>query len=708
MRFTRRNKGPLAWARRARSKTEEPAFAPVASEERAALVGREGAAVENAPGKDGAGPARNDPSQQLLTVLGRFHRQVAKARMGAAQALWSDECMSELIQGAEIAARENWKDVLEVLTETARVLQTYEYATRAAESVPFLLEIYEILSLMVADLMAGEPRTWVMKRWRDRYRKALDELNNAGLTLVRDDDEDSRAFESAPVEEAAAPTRDAYAAPADATTDDDVPFDVPSLDDVETGPAPLDDDEVPSLDELAPLDVGPIADKEPVDRSLLEDEPPAARDEGVQPAERMALAGDTEQEPEVVAMLDSLCEGLSRIESGEGDAQRGSVYAALEEGLAFLEQWARRLEQPEAVEVCRTMSLLCQAAQGVDALDEKYFELGYGFCGVYMDARQGPGNLAVSDWLAEAGALMARWADHAAAAPAEIEESHDDPPETAEESPAEPPPAVESAPEIIDTVDDSPETAEAPCEEPPTMETAPAPAAEAPPEEPTPEWFLRIAQRAVEEGQATDAKLLAMQAAACIARAEATQAQARVRDAETRLQESAAEIERAREELKAVEQGVKDIEAAVAAAETAVTERAGRTQSAAERVSDAERCVEELDARIRELQALRDQEEARRVEAQAALEAERAGEIQAQADVESRRNDEQAARDRLEEARQRMKTLERKRGDYEGLLVKTRDALTRQRGSLEDIEQTIEQMRKAQSGDTEQDGALLF
>lgn len=128
-----------------------------------------------------------DPTQRLLTALGRFQRQVTRAEEGTPQDSWCDECMNQLIIGIEIALNEDWADVKEALTDAARILQTYEDAGRAGQCVPFLKDSYEILCLMVGDLIVGNVRSGVMKKWQERYEWALDELASAGLTLVDDE-----------------------------------------------------------------------------------------------------------------------------------------------------------------------------------------------------------------------------------------------------------------------------------------------------------------------------------------------------------------------------------------------------------------------------------------------------------------------------------------------------------------------------------------
>lgn len=139
-----------------------------------------------------------DPTQRLLTALGRFQRQVTRAEEGAPQEAWCDECMNQLITGIEIALGEDWDDVKEALTDTARILQTYEDAGQAGQCVGFLKESYEILCLMVGDLIVGNVRSGVMKKWENRYERALDDLAAAGLTLIDDDGPVERETAHAP------------------------------------------------------------------------------------------------------------------------------------------------------------------------------------------------------------------------------------------------------------------------------------------------------------------------------------------------------------------------------------------------------------------------------------------------------------------------------------------------------------------------------
>jgi len=159
----------------------------VASEERSALLNSptEDPDMEYTPREQPALGA--DPTQRLLTALGRFQRQVNKAESGVPQHLWTDECMEQLIEGISIAHENDWHDVKEALTDTARILQSYEEAGVAPSAVAFLQDSYEILCLMVGDIIVDNVRSGVMNKWRQRYDHALNDLARQGVSLIDDD-----------------------------------------------------------------------------------------------------------------------------------------------------------------------------------------------------------------------------------------------------------------------------------------------------------------------------------------------------------------------------------------------------------------------------------------------------------------------------------------------------------------------------------------
>ena len=191
MRFGRSTRTLAAVGRRLLGDKPEGDFDGIASDERSALL--------NASAGDPAMeytevatpvPTGGDPTQRLLTALGRFQRQVNKAESGAPQHQWADDCMEQLIDGISIAHENNWHDVKEALTDTARILQSYEDAAVAQQAVPFLQDAYEILCLMVGDIIVDNVRSGVMTKWRQRYNLALNDLARHGVSLVDEDGEE--------------------------------------------------------------------------------------------------------------------------------------------------------------------------------------------------------------------------------------------------------------------------------------------------------------------------------------------------------------------------------------------------------------------------------------------------------------------------------------------------------------------------------------
>ncbi len=221
MRFGKRNKSWTAAGRRLLGeRSTEPKSGSLAQDERSALLGwGEGetvgdhpdeATLQDAPATSGeAGPfdpphdheiaIKGDPTQHLLTALGRFQRQVARAEHGVPDAVWADECMNQIIAGIEIAIAQEWEGVQEALTDTARILHSYEQAGQAHACVSFLQDSYEILCLMVGDLIVDNIRSGVMQKWRAHYQRGVDNLLRAGIRLVEDEEEEELERETAPV-----------------------------------------------------------------------------------------------------------------------------------------------------------------------------------------------------------------------------------------------------------------------------------------------------------------------------------------------------------------------------------------------------------------------------------------------------------------------------------------------------------------------------
>lgn len=129
-----------------------------------------------------------DPIQQLFTTLGKFHRHLNKAQHAPDGAGWCDECMNELMVGLEISIAREWTPIKDALIDAARILHSYEEAGKAGMCVSFLKDSYELLSLMVGDLIVDTVRAGVKQKWREHYMRAVAELESRGIPLVEDEE----------------------------------------------------------------------------------------------------------------------------------------------------------------------------------------------------------------------------------------------------------------------------------------------------------------------------------------------------------------------------------------------------------------------------------------------------------------------------------------------------------------------------------------
>jgi chromosome segregation ATPase len=321
---------------------------------------------------------------------------------------------------------------------------------------------------------------------------------------------------------------------------------------------------------------------------------------------------------------------------------------------------------------------LCDAAQFVKrrqtvakrdgALLNRFLDTAYAFCEAYVEAAKDAESQTVETWMSDTESLL-----DALAEAAQVENA-----EAVEE---------EAAATVCRRLINCDENA-------------------------SPEYLLETAQKAVARGDVSGAKSLALQAAAHIARAEAEKAEERVLEAETRLREGADAIDRARSGVKKSEQEVVVAESRVTESEGELTDARESVTQATERVGGIDHRVGEIDEQIRALMAARQGEEAKRTEANVELERNRELEIQSEADLRSLQEAEDAARLRLENIRQQVKNLQRRRTELEAALARGRETLTRDRASLSDIERTVSQLHSAESPDAaaagEQQEELLF
>ncbi len=780
--FGRRTKRPLPWSRRDRDTETRPAPNDPGSEHlpsaSASTVDAEdfpATDIGSEPTSWGDRPVTSDPTQRLLTALGRFQRQFLKAKEGAPQEQWSDECMNHLIQGVEIALEQDWADIVEALGETGRILQTYEDAGRANQCVPFLADSYETLCLMVGDLIVGKTRSGAIMKWRERYEMAVEDATAAGLSLVEDEDGESPPRRSPEARKASPPPvlsvvpppqeQPQKAEPARGIWSAEQEFGGPRRAEQEFGgprsaeqgfgvprgteqefsgpnkpppPAPARGFGLTPLGELPPLKpvavpeariAPPPLPEQPVDgRGTLFEEISAGDSEadsvdipelpemGEEPLLDLAsfatatdqeTPDDVDPEPEsqgrrlsvdVVELLDTLCDGLARIEN-EPDGSLSTVFLAMDDGLATLQDRARQLGWHGSVLACRTMASLCEAmSKRRSVRDDKFFELAYAFGGVYGEAQSRTDDASLTTWQNECNGLIEVWTS--ASEPVEA------PPET----------SISEIAEIQETASDIPtieaEGGDAAVSEIHELESVePAsvyrPAGQ-PGEDDSAASLLDTARQAVAGGSIADAKFYAMRAAVSIAKKQVAETETRVRTLELRHQECARNIEVAREQVQQAEVSVADAERQAVEGTESLGERGRHAEGVQSSLDGIQSRIDDLEEKIRDLQQQLEEAERQHAATQTALEEARAQEASAATRLEELKGGEQQARVQLEDARQQVKVHQRRLTEIEAAMEKSREVLTRQRASVAEIEQTIEQVRTAETGDEARADELLF
>lgn len=426
------------------------------------------------------GTSLNEPTQQVLEALARFNRELPDARGNTHPELWADACMNELIACVEIAIEQRWPDFAKPLTDTGRILQTYENAGSAERCIPFMTEAHEILSLMISDLIIGTIRPEANEKWNARYQNALDAIHAAGLTLVQDDQdvspsekeggavEQERAYDATePVhEQQKMPLEIVSSSPAKWSESEELPAldDLPPLEElpemgIEVSADSINDEAQPeqsepppqqteqadllsSLENVTYLDTGSTARR---DQSLDN----APDDTSAEPPETDSpdsTQGDDSPETEppvsepgrmVIEILDRLCDELGQV-SSLSDDERGLSIERITGGISALKREAENCDFTIAGKLCESMEQAGELALSVDSPpDQRYIELGYAFCGVYTEATGEYGSPSVEAWENECQGLIDELNSEASTAEATEEAS-----DTQE---AEPPPQIDDA-----------------------------------------------------------------------------------------------------------------------------------------------------------------------------------------------------------------------------------------------------------------------
>ena len=399
MRFVRRNRNRLL-PRQDVSDLTGDALGPVASEERDALLSYTPISTDSPGLSETDPPSALDPTQRLVTALGRFHRYVAKGQTGAAQDYWSDDCMNQLGLAIEIALSHNWMNIVEALTDVARVLQSYENAGCAHICVPFLHESYEILSLMVGDLIVGNTSSGVMGTWRERYEQAVQELAAAGLALVQDEEEEEEHFLLGPTEAQPPPGGMAPEEREPAGPEPSPAPTAPALDAFLPFIEP--EEEAPAVVAAAPAAEEAAESLTPVEQDPLGEPPMEEAPEPVAPAPEE----DAGISREMLAVLDSLCDDLARLDTAF-EAEHAARLAEIRRKVASLAQYAAQKRHEVSEEICRRMSELCRLASGGGSIaHDRFLDTAYAFCEAYVEASRDPQGVVATSWLSDSAALL--------------------------------------------------------------------------------------------------------------------------------------------------------------------------------------------------------------------------------------------------------------------------------------------------------------
>lgn len=605
----------------------------LATEERNALLGADsGASPEVFDSPEEEPMLAGDPTQHLLTALGRFHRQVVKAKSAASQEEWCEECMNQIIAGIEISLTQDWEDVQEALTDAARVLLSYEEAGRAQDCVSFLQDGYEILCLMVGDLIVDNVRSGVMDKWRRRYEMAVEDLLKAGLVLVEDGGDEGTAEVVAPASDAAEPAAYSVEEAVKAPAWDEGPFE----DFVE---------EVPAEEPAAPVQEEVVAatydpDEEHPD-ILLEDEgteeeeetpftEPATASVAEVPGADSGLEWEQEEsapfnEPEPLeTIIPALHEDLALFPASES-AQEAEQEPGYEERAAELESRQERSQEDEREEDAPKMdedSLFVeeeQEAQESVALPDS------------------PGGPSVQEEESMSSSPLEDQEESALQPPVELTFDFESPAATVEtpapipEADVEKPSfstdeelsaiiaslsaeAAEAARKIQKVEEEELPAAPAASVAPVTVSPLTGKAAEA-------EERFRVTHEAMLRGDVADAKILALGLAADMAQLEVERSETQVRNRQTRIEVDDHGITAAEEEVRTAEKALRDTEWHIGELQAEFLPKREHVNALRGQIAAIENGIADIEAQIRELEARRDQELRRKQDTEGELDA---------------------------------------------------------------------------------------
>jgi len=594
-----------------------------------------------------------DPIQHLFSTLGKFNRHMSQAQHAPDSGDWAEKCMNELASGLEIAIACNWTPVKDALIDTARILHSYDCVGRRRDAIPFLNNSYEILSLMVGDLIVDKVRSGVIQKWKDLYGKTLDELKSAGIALVEDEEE----YEAEPIE-----TEDSLSMEETESGYDDAAEDV-SYEEEETSAASA----VTHREEKAmrdhsiehraggdrdiPFDLPPLSEPEPEDdyeetAAEYEEEPAAS-------GSILAFPGNTLDKPEAEsdtaetdAEYDEEADEGEEVLSGTED----EVETEMEEPLVNApSETARREEEPSL-----------------------------------FDVVDGAGEETVS-------------------APPEVtEEVEDDAvPDIAgeetmkDETPEEEKPVTDDIEMVTESAGDTgpaPEETPAAAAQEAGMKETEVQAVldlDAPADAGTPEHLLRQAQAAMNKGDVSSARSVALELALAMARIEFEQSQAAVATAERNLVDNAQAIKAAQDRVEDAELHLLQVEELLATRDAECAACRDQIAGMDDELQQFQAELTAIDAEIEALQRRRAEQvnrmENKRVEREDALNSE----SRLQTEMESLRENADGIRQDLESLRDDKKQQIENKRDIELSICTAKEEAESRRLSLAAIEQTL-------------------
>lgn len=622
--------------------------------------------VESSPSKFPTTPQpimSADPTQRLLTVLGRFNRFVSLAESGNPSEGWSDDCMEQLITGIEIALAESWADVKHALTDTARILQSYEDAGSPTRALPFLKKSYEVLCLMVGDLIVGNVRSGVLDKWNNLNNDAIAELEHAGIALVDDGNEKQTATVPPPPVMMApfAPVAKEEFIPDPPVVKQETPVffedDEPMADMQESAPS----EEVAEVDDAfadlpfeAPCDFESVSD---ASSSESNDEDFLTAVLETAPAEAAEEAPDEmEAEPLENKAIEEETADVFVVEEDEADDSAYDIAAP-----EIATETAQTVDDAIVDELPHDEGVLNNIESDFDFVDESNADLNalppvLDFMEQEVKA-EGEGEVEVETESIED----------------EVAEETEQPIETEPIAGAEPEPEPEVETENI--VQEEPEVASTPVVETKVEDPIQA--------------LLQTANHAIAKGDVGEAKILALQLAAQMAALEEARAVEKVSATSAALEAILTEIHDGDAVIALAQARMQEMQSKVESYQSSILEKKDEIESLQWEVAQVEKRMVDLDEQIRVLQEKRADEAQLGAELQADMEMAVYQEGQFKEEVQNLKESAQGAAIALEHAEKHVAKLHENREFQEELILEAEIEVERQQKSLKDISRTI-------------------